>query len=62
MWNTGGGVLGLLVLIGVIYAIIKTVQSSVADSTKILWVLILVLLPLIGLIIWFFIGPGGRNV
>lgn len=54
------GVLGLLVLIADIYAIIKIVQSSASGFKKLLWVLIVLVLPVIGLILWFFAGPGGR--
>ena len=53
---------GILVLIGDIWALINIIQSSAANDKKILWVIVVVLLPLIGLILWFFLGPrGGRT-
>lgn len=55
-----GGLLGLLILIGDIYAIVKTLQSGATTGTKVLWVLVIVLLPVIGLILWFLLGPRGR--
>lgn len=51
--------LGIIIFIADIWAIIKTLQSSASAGTKILWVLIIILLPVIGLILWFFLGPRG---
>jgi uncharacterized protein YacL len=60
-FNTGGGVLGLLILIADIWAIINILQSGASMGSKLLWILLVVLLPVLGLIIWFFAGPrGGR--
>jgi hypothetical protein len=60
MFNMGYSLWGLLVLVGDIWAIINIVQSKASDGTKILWVLLVILLPLIGLILWFFLGPKSR--
>jgi succinate dehydrogenase/fumarate reductase cytochrome b subunit len=58
MMNFGyNGLWGLLVLAGDIWAIINIVQSSASNEKKALWVIIVVLLPLIGLILWYFLGP-----
>jgi len=58
MFNTGySGLLGLLVLIGDIWAIINILQSSASSEKKLLWIVVVVLLPLLGLILWFFMGP-----
>jgi hypothetical protein len=60
MFNTGyNGLLGLLILIGDVWAIINIVQSSATNGKKLLWVLLVLLLPLLGLILWFFLGPRG---
>lgn len=56
-----GGVVGLLILAGDIWAIINILQSSVSNGKKLLWILAVVLLPLLGLILWFFLGPRGRG-
>ncbi len=50
-------ILGIIILIADVWAIVQTVQSSVTTGNKILWVLIIFLLPVLGLILWFFIGP-----
>ena len=53
----GGGILGVLILIGDIWALINILQSSAGNDKKLLWVVVVVLLPLLGLILWFFMGP-----
>jgi len=45
--------LGLL-----IYAAIQIFGSSADTMKKIIWIVIVAVLPLVGLIVWFFIGPG----
>ena len=49
--------LGVLILIGDVWAIINIFQSSVSNEKKLLWILVVALLPLLGLILWFFLGP-----
>jgi hypothetical protein len=58
----GYSLFGILVLIGDIWALINILQSSAANDKKILWVIVVVLLPLVGLILWFFLGPRGGRV
>jgi hypothetical protein len=58
----GYSLFGILVLIGDIWALINILQSSAANDKKILWVIVVVLLPLIGLILWFFLGPKSGRV
>lgn len=53
-----GGLLGLLHLIVVVYAFIKIVQSDAGTLAKVLWVVLILLLPVIGLIIWLLFGPS----
>jgi len=59
--NGYGGLFGLLVLAGDIWAIINILQSSDSNGKKLLWILIVLLLPLLGLIIWFLVGPRDRK-
>ncbi|WP_439134997.1 PLDc N-terminal domain-containing protein [Pseudomaricurvus sp.] len=54
------GILGLLILIADVWAIINIVQSSASMVEKLIWILVVLLLPVIGLIVWFFAGPRGR--
>lgn len=54
-----GGILGLLILIADVYAIVKIVQSSASTGAKVLWVVLILLLPVLGLILWWLLGPKG---
>lgn len=54
-----GGLLGLIWLIIVIWAIVKVAQSSAGGLAKLLWILVLLFFPLVGLIIWLLLGPKG---
>ena len=60
MIEIGGGVAGLIWLIVLIWAVIQTLQSATGGLGKLLWILILVCFPLVGLIFWFLLGPGRR--
>jgi Phospholipase_D-nuclease N-terminal len=62
MMNIGYSVWGLLILAGDIWAIINIFQSSVSNEKKLLWIIVVVLLPLLGLILWFFLGPRDGKV
>lgn len=62
MFNSGyGGLLGLLILAGDIWALINIFQSSASNEKKLIWALVVILLPLLGLILWFFLGPRDRK-
>ena len=50
------GILGLIVLVLDILAIISIIQSGLSTGMKIIWVLVVLLLPIIGMILWFLIG------
>ena len=56
-----GGIVGLLILAGDIWAIINIFQSSASNEKKLIWILVVVLLPLLGLILWFLLGPRGKR-
>ncbi|HUG73566.1 MAG TPA: PLDc N-terminal domain-containing protein [Steroidobacteraceae bacterium] len=56
------GLLGALILIGDVWAIINIFQSSASNEKKLLWTVVVLLLPLLGLILWYFLGPrSGRT-
>lgn len=54
-----GGIIGLLILIASVYAIVKIFQSKAPTGTKVLWIVLIIILPLVGLILWYFMGPKG---
>ncbi|WP_187626048.1 PLDc N-terminal domain-containing protein [Pseudomonas congelans] len=51
---------GLIILALDIWAIINVLKSGAETGKKILWVLLIVLLPVVGLIIWAILGPRGN--
>lgn len=56
-----GGIFGLLILILDVWAIVNIAQSSASTGHKVLWIVLVLLLPLLGLIIWALLGPrSGR--
>ncbi len=52
-----GGIFGLLILIADVWAIIKIFQSNATTGSKVLWIVIILLLPIVGLILWYLMGP-----
>ena len=51
------GFFGLLIFIADIWAILNIVQSRNSSANKLLWIVLILLLPLLGLIIWWLFGP-----
>jgi len=52
------GFLGLIHLALWVYAVIQIFGSSAKTVEKVLWIVIVAVLPLIGIVAWYFIGPG----
>jgi len=52
-----GGVLGFLILLLDIWAIVKIFGSSASTLKKVIWIAIVLILPVLGVILWYFIGP-----
>ena len=62
MMNFGyPSILGILILAGDVWAIINIFQSSASNEKKLLWILVVAVLPVLGLILWFFLGPRDRK-
>ena len=54
-----GGLLGLVILVLDVWAIVKTLSSSAGTGSKVLWIVVILVLPLIGLGLWWLMGPKG---
>lgn len=50
-------IIGLIILVADIYAIARIFNSSAETGTKVLWVLLVLFLPVIGFVAWYFAGP-----
>ena len=51
------GLLGLIILILDIWAIVNVVTSSNGIISKILWIIVILILPILGFVIWLLFGP-----
>jgi hypothetical protein len=49
---------GLIVLVLDIIALVKLLQSGAETGMKILWAILIIALPLLGMILYFLMGPG----
>jgi hypothetical protein len=52
-----GGLIGLIILIADVWAISHVIGSSASTGAKVLWVVLILVLPVIGLILWLIMGP-----
>ncbi len=51
-----GGLLGLIILVLDIIAIVDAARSSLETAKKVLWIVLIIILPIIGLILYFLVG------
>lgn len=51
------GLWGLIVLVADIWAIVNIFQSGASTEKKVLWTVLVILLPVLGFIIWLLAGP-----
>jgi hypothetical protein len=60
MGSTFNSLVALIIFALDIWAIINVIKSSAGTGAKVLWVLLIALLPVLGLIIWAIAGPRGN--
>jgi hypothetical protein len=51
-----GALLGLVILVLDIVAIVDAVKSSMVTGKKALWIVLVIVLPVIGMVLYFLIG------
>lgn len=51
------GLIGFIILVLDIWAIVRTIQSPAGTGAKVLWIVLILVLPVLGLLLWFFLGP-----
>jgi hypothetical protein len=51
-------VVGIIILILDLWAIVTIINSGGDVGVKILWILLILFLPVIGLILWYLLGRG----
>ena len=52
---------GFLILVIDVFAILKIANSSEPTLLKVIWILVVLILPVIGLIVWYLSGPGDKS-
>lgn len=55
--NMFSSLAGIIIFALDVWAIASIINSNASGKTKVIWVLIVAILPLLGLIIWYFAGP-----
>jgi hypothetical protein len=51
------GLWGLLVLAADVWAIVNILQSSASTGNKVVWTLVVLILPVLGFFLWLLAGP-----
>lgn len=54
-----GGIIGFIILIADIWAIVNVFQSGASTGAKVVWIVLILILPVLGLLIWLIAGPRG---
>jgi hypothetical protein len=57
MFPYRGGLIGLLILIADIWAIVNVAQSLASTGRKVLWIVIVIVFPFLGWLLWLLAGP-----
>lgn len=55
------GILGFIILILDIWAIVSIVTSDRETGAKVLWTVLVLILPIIGFVIWLIVGPRAKK-
>lgn len=55
------GILGILVLILDVWAIVNIVTSDRTAGPKVLWTILVLIFPVLGFLIWLFLGPRAHK-
>jgi hypothetical protein len=56
-----GGFFGLLILIADVWAIVNVIGSRSSTGGKVLWTVLILLLPVVGFLIWLVAGPRSKT-
>lgn len=60
--DVSSGIVALIILALDIWATIKILGSTATAGRKVLWILLILILPVLGLVIWALAGPSsGRD-
>lgn len=57
MGNIFSGIGGLIIFVLDVWAIASIINSGATTRSKVIWVLVVAILPILGLILWWLMGP-----
>ena len=52
--------IGLITVLLVIWALVGILQSGAQPVEKLIWVIIILVIPLLGFLLWYLMGPGSK--
>ncbi len=52
------GFFGLIILVLDIWAILKTIESNLTTEKKVLWIVVIIVLPVLGVALWYFLADA----
>lgn len=55
------GIFGLIVLVADVYALYNIITSGASTVAKVVWCLVVLILPVLGFVAWLLAGPRGSN-
>lgn len=56
-FNMFSGLIGLIIFALDVWAIAQIINSGAQRSSKIIWVIVVAVLPVVGLVAWYLAGP-----
>ncbi len=56
------GFWGVILLILDVWALVHVGQSPASTGKKVLWIVLILLLPMLGFILWLLLGPRARKL
>ncbi len=56
-----GGFFGLIVLAFDVWAIVNVIASQAKTGRQVFWIIVILLLPIAGFVLWLLLGPRGRK-
>ena len=60
MYFDYSGIVGLIILVLDIWAIVTIVQGGGSTERKVLWIVLILILPVVGLVLWLILARRAR--
>lgn len=57
MFNSSWGIGGIIIFALDVWAIASIINSNATGRAKVIWTLVVAILPVVGLILWWLMGP-----